>query len=187
MKSIGQQIKEARKSKGFSQEKLAELSSLNMRTIQRIEANENEPRKESLKNLCEVLSLDFQVLNKQVTNTTKPYDHIVNYIFLILLNILMMFTIGYLTIDSEANLNSRIGAFLLSILIPYVIVTKTHHMRPIERILKFGSGFILYIILANIITEFGSDIVFLLTPFLLIALAILFYGKSSKYTMRPSS
>ena len=44
MNLVGVKIKELRKKKGFSQEELAETAKVNLRTIQRIENNENEPR-----------------------------------------------------------------------------------------------------------------------------------------------
>tara|TARA_R110002049_G_C9063249_1_gene554354 strand:- start:740 stop:883 length:144 start_codon:yes stop_codon:yes gene_type:complete len=44
MSIIGRTICEARKSKGLTQEELAESTKINLRTIQRIENNENEPR-----------------------------------------------------------------------------------------------------------------------------------------------
>src|SRR5699024_6858386 len=108
---------------------------------------------------------------------------IVNSIFLIALNLILTLIIGYLTLDSDANLNSRIGAILLSFLIPYYIVSKTYNMSGIERMLKFGFGFIGYIILAIVrgfmirnlsIFLFHS----LLIPCLLAALAFLYYGNS---------
>jgi len=43
MNEIGQKIREVRKRKGLSQEELAESAKVNLRTIQRIENNENEP------------------------------------------------------------------------------------------------------------------------------------------------
>ena len=55
MKSIGQKIAELRKFKGFSQEGLAEQTNVNLRTIQRIEKDENKPSGTTLKMLCEVL------------------------------------------------------------------------------------------------------------------------------------
>jgi len=73
---------------------------------------------------------------------------IVNGFFLVVLNIVLMMIIGYLTLDSEANINSRIGAYLLSFFIPVFIVLKTRNMNGLERMLKFGFGFIFYIILA---------------------------------------
>lgn len=54
---IANRVKELRKSKGFSQEELAEKSGLNTRTIQRIENGSNEPRGDSLSRLASVLGV----------------------------------------------------------------------------------------------------------------------------------
>ena len=42
MKGVGSKIREIRKRKGLSQEELAEVAKVNLRTIQRIENNANE-------------------------------------------------------------------------------------------------------------------------------------------------
>jgi hypothetical protein len=102
---------------------------------------------------------------------------IVNGFFLIVLNLTLMVIIGFLTLDSEANINSRIGAFLLSFLIPAFIALKTKSMTGLERMLKFGLGFIIYIILALIMIPLPDALLTGLAPCLIIALAILFYGK----------
>jgi transcriptional regulator with XRE-family HTH domain len=52
---VGQKIKEARKTKGFSQEELAERAKINLRTVQRIETNESEPRGTTLNLICGVI------------------------------------------------------------------------------------------------------------------------------------
>lgn len=57
MKEIGEKIREVRKKKGLSQEELAESSKVNLRTIQRIENNESEPRGKTLHLICEVLDI----------------------------------------------------------------------------------------------------------------------------------
>lgn len=102
---------------------------------------------------------------------------IVNGFFLIVLNIVLMLIIGFLTLDSEANTNSRIGAFLLSFFIPFFISLKTKNMHGLERLLKFGIGFIAYIIIALIMLPFPATLVTGLIPCLIIALAVLYYGK----------
>jgi transcriptional regulator with XRE-family HTH domain len=48
---LANRIKNLRIRKGFSQEELAEISGLSLRTIQRIENGETEPRGDSLKRL----------------------------------------------------------------------------------------------------------------------------------------
>lgn len=49
---LANRIKNHRTKKGFSQEELAEISGLSLRTIQRIENGESEPRGDSLKRLA---------------------------------------------------------------------------------------------------------------------------------------
>lgn len=183
MNSIGKKISETRRLKGFTQEELAELSKVNLRTIQRIENSKNEPRGKTLSLICDVLQIDkadLQELNKLTQNKTIGV-FVVNGVFLILLNLLLMFIIGYLTLDSEANFNSRIGAFLLSFFIPFFIVYFTQKMSATERILKFGIGFIGYIVMLIFIQGFADGFragirtgLFLC---LLMSISVLFYGK----------
>jgi len=101
---------------------------------------------------------------------------IVNVFFLIVLNMVLMAITGFLTLDSEANTNSRIGAYLLSFFIPFFIVLKTKKMSGLERMLKFGLGYILYIIMSLIIVGFAPTFLTGLTPCLVIALGTLNYG-----------
>lgn len=54
---LSQRIKELRNRKGFSQEELSEKSGLSLRTIQRIEKGETEPRGDSLKRLASVFEV----------------------------------------------------------------------------------------------------------------------------------
>ena len=55
METLALRISEIRLQKGFSQEALAELSGLNLRTIQRIEKGETTPRGDSLQRLSKAL------------------------------------------------------------------------------------------------------------------------------------
>jgi len=57
METIGEKILEIRKQKGLTQEELADRAKINLRTVQRIEKNETEPRGNTLKMLCNVLEL----------------------------------------------------------------------------------------------------------------------------------
>jgi transcriptional regulator with XRE-family HTH domain len=59
MKSLGEKIKGARKSKHLTQEELSELSKINLRTIQRIENDENTPRGQTLNLICNALDLNI--------------------------------------------------------------------------------------------------------------------------------
>ncbi len=60
MEDIGQKIKSIRKQKGLSQEELADLAKVNLRTIQRIENNESEPRGKTLQLICDVLNVNIE-------------------------------------------------------------------------------------------------------------------------------
>ena len=56
-KELGKKVKSLRNRKGLSQELLAEKSGLSLRTIQRIENGETEPRGETLKRLASTLEV----------------------------------------------------------------------------------------------------------------------------------
>ena len=54
---LAKKIKELRSRKGYSQDELAEYSQLSLRTIQRIENGETEPRGDTLKRLANALNV----------------------------------------------------------------------------------------------------------------------------------
>ena len=60
MNTLGGKIKELRKKKGLSQEELAESSKVNLRTIQRIEKDQSEPRGKTLNLICQVLGVNAE-------------------------------------------------------------------------------------------------------------------------------
>ncbi|MFN3665595.1 MAG: helix-turn-helix domain-containing protein [Sediminibacterium sp.] len=63
---VGKKIAAARKLKGLTQEELADLSQITVRTIQRIEAGNNTPQSFTLKAIAKALELDYADL---LTNT----------------------------------------------------------------------------------------------------------------------
>jgi transcriptional regulator with XRE-family HTH domain len=183
MNSIGKKISETRKLKGFTQEELAELSKVNLRTIQRIENSKNEPRGKTLSLICDVLQINKGEL-EQLNNLTQNKSivaFIINCIFLILLNLLLMSISGYMTLDADKT-NSKVGAVLLSFFISFFIVYYTQKMKATERVLKFGSGYIMYPIvllygqgfMGACRAGFGSW----LFSCLLISVGVLFYGNA---------
>ena len=58
MKEIGNRIREIRKQKGLSQEDLANAANINLRTVQRIEKDQSEPRGKTLQLICEALHVE---------------------------------------------------------------------------------------------------------------------------------
>jgi transcriptional regulator with XRE-family HTH domain len=179
MNLIAKKISETRRIQGLTQEELAEKSQINLRTIQRIENNESEPRGKTLSLICDVLQIDIRELlttdNSQ--NKINIGTRIANGLFLLVLNLVLMGIIGYLTLDISANLNSKFGGFLLSFFLPFFIVMLTKKMNGMERMLKFGLGYISYFILVMIINGFPLGFGTGLFPCLLISLTVLYFGK----------
>lgn len=64
------QVQKLRLQRGWSQQQLAELSGLSVRTIQRIE-NGQTPSMESLKSLASVFEIDFSALSSETTMTAS--------------------------------------------------------------------------------------------------------------------
>lgn len=75
-------LKELRISRHFSQEQLAQMSGLNVRTIQRIESGHNASV-ESLKCLAAALDVDVPTLNQEKFMIDKQSDHWKNLPFIL--------------------------------------------------------------------------------------------------------
>lgn len=183
MSYIGKKISEARKQKGFTQEELAELSKVNLRTIQRIENNNNEPRGKTLELICEVLQIDkgeLQDLNKTSENN-RIGAFVVNAIFLILLNLAITLAFSYMVTPIEASANSKFGAVLLSFFMPFTIFYYTQNMTATERIFKFGICWMIYLTTLlyaqGFRTALGIGFRTWIFSCILIYFGVLFYGK----------
>lgn len=178
MNGIAKKISEIRKIKGLTQEELAEQAKINLRTIQRIENSESEPRGKTLNLICEVLEIDSEdlMLTKSTFREKNIGTKIINGLFLIILNMVLMAIIGFLTLDSNANMNSIFGGYLLSVFLPFFIVIMTKKMSGMERMLKFGFGYIAYFVLVMAIYGFPTGFGTGLFPCLLISLSILYFG-----------
>ena len=68
--SVSKNVKAFRVQRGFSQEKLAELTGLSLRTIQRVENSETEPMGDTLIRISEA----FQVTPDELMQMDKPQD-----------------------------------------------------------------------------------------------------------------
>ncbi len=62
METIGHKIYNARRKKGFSQERLADEAGISLRTLQRMEKSETQPHGHTLKAICSVLDLQVEDL-----------------------------------------------------------------------------------------------------------------------------
>jgi len=73
MENIGSKIKDLRLLKGLTQEELAEQTGLSVRTIQRIESGEVDPRTYTLTALAQALEVDLEVLTSTKIDTPKSF------------------------------------------------------------------------------------------------------------------
>ena len=111
---LAQRLKSLRIRKGFSQEELSEKAGLSLRTIQRIENGETEPRGDSLKRLSVALDVPFD----EIVDWTIQEDN------------------GFL---SSLNLSalSFIVFPILGILVPLIIwITKKDKIRKLNEVAK---------------------------------------------------
>ena len=65
---LGIRIQELRKQKAMTQEDLAEKTGLSVRTIQRIESGEVDPRSYTLSQIAEALGVEIEALTKEQEN-----------------------------------------------------------------------------------------------------------------------
>jgi len=91
------------------------------------------------------------------------------------INIFLAFLYGYLTIDILANTNSRTGAMILSILIPLYIIEKTANFTGMERLVKFGSGLILYAVAGILLHGVNILVTTTFLPAVLLTLLLLYF------------
>ncbi|MTI86893.1 MAG: helix-turn-helix domain-containing protein [Balneolaceae bacterium] len=109
---LQKRLKELRKRKGFTQEELAEKAELSLRTIQRIENGESDPRGETLRRLASALETSpEELLDWQI----EEDDNV--------LTILNMSQLGYLAFP------------LIGILIPLMIwILKKEKIRHVDTV-----------------------------------------------------
>ena len=134
---ISKKIKETRKIKGLTQEQLAELSLVNLRTIQRIENNDSIPRESTLKLICDALEIDMKdfLIEKEIPEKNSVAVRIANVFFLTVLNIILMLITGYATLSHDANINSQVGGCLLSFFIPFLKTKKCPKLKSMVRLI----------------------------------------------------
>ncbi len=127
MSEIGNKIKQKRKQKGLSQEELAESAKINLRTIQRIENNENEPRGKTLHLICEALEMKSEDLFQNQKYEDKTYLTIfhlavLTFVVIPLGNIIIPLVMWVNKKDSIKGFK-KIGANTLNYQITWSIIT----------------------------------------------------------------
>lgn len=127
MNNIGTKIKDLRKKKGLSQEALAESAKVNLRTIQRIEKGESDPRGKTLSLICEVLEVPAETIldyGKQEDNNYLVFFHlsVLSFLVIPLGNIILPLVLWMSKKDKIIGLN-EIGANLLNFQILWTMVS----------------------------------------------------------------
>lgn len=127
MNEIGLNLKEIRKKKGLSQYELAEAARVNLRTIQRIEKNESEPRGKTLNLICEVLDINAE----DILDYGKKSDKSYLIIFHLSVILFLVIPLGNIIIPLVLWMNQKnkiiglkeVGANLLNFQILWSVVT----------------------------------------------------------------
>ncbi|NGP77550.1 helix-turn-helix transcriptional regulator [Balneolaceae bacterium YR4-1] len=123
---ISKEIKEVRIQKGYSQEKLAKKSDLSLRTIQRVENGETEPRGDTINRIAEALGVPANKLigNQKVKDNsylTSLHISALSFLLFPLLGILIPILLS--TIQRDENWHLTVNAKkLLSFQITWNIV-----------------------------------------------------------------
>jgi transcriptional regulator with XRE-family HTH domain len=125
-KELAQKIKELRTRKGLSQEKLAETAQINLRTIQRIEGGETEPRGDTLKRIANALNVTPDELIDWTEQEDKGLLVFLNlsalsFIAFPLLGVIVPLAIWILKKDKITNTN-EIGRRLLNFQISWCLI-----------------------------------------------------------------
>ncbi|WP_434035547.1 DUF4870 domain-containing protein [Formosa sp. 4Alg 33] len=129
MNEIGRKIKEIRKKKGLSQEELAEYATVNLRTVQRIENNESEPRGKTLHLICKALDIhaeDILDYGKHIDTNYLIYFHlsVLTGIIIPSGNIIIPFIL-WMTKKDKINGLKEMGANLLNFQIVWTFFAST--------------------------------------------------------------
>jgi len=135
METIGIKISQIRKQKALSQEQLAEISKVNVRTIQRIENNETTPRGTTLKLICDALEVSPQ----EMMNFEKTKDN--SLLIWLHLSVLLGYVLP-----------------LGNLILPLILwLTNKNHIEDVDKLGKNILNFqIFYSILISVIVFVGA-------------------------------
>lgn len=123
---LAQKIKELRFRRGLSQEKLSEIAQINLRTVQRIERGETDPRGDTLKRIAIALNVTPDELIDWTEQEDKGFLAFFNlsalsYIAFPLLGIIVPLAIWILKKDKISHTN-EIGKRLLNFQITWCLM-----------------------------------------------------------------
>ena len=170
---LAQKIKDLRNRKGLSQEQLADAAKINLRTVQRIEAGETEPRGDTLTRIANALNIKPEELIDWTEQEDKGFLAVLNlsalsFFAFPLLGIIVPLALWILKKDKIRN-SDKVGKRLLNFQISWCIVlflgytllitSKIFHVAlplPDISVMNLGRGELLIVIiplfyLANVV------------------------------------
>jgi len=123
---LAKKIKALRTRKGFSQDELAETAQINLRTVQRIESGETEPRGDTLKRLATALNVTADELIDWAEQEDNGFLILINlsaltFIVFPLLGVVVPLALWFLKKDKIKNLN-EMGKSLVNFQITWCIL-----------------------------------------------------------------
>jgi uncharacterized Tic20 family protein len=176
---LSNRVKVLRSRKGFSQEQLAEISSLSLRTIQRIENDETLPRGDTLTRLAVALQvspdelIDWQVLEDKNVLLLLNLSQL-SFLAFPLLGIILPLVIWVLKKDKVKNvnetgksiLNFQISwTILLFSLYVFMIISMFMHLgiriSPLQPVITIGAFYIynsLVILINTVRRQMGNKV-----------------------------
>ena len=124
--NLGKKVKDLRMRQGLSQEELAEISQLSLRTIQRIENGETEPSGHSLKALASALKITPDDLIDWSQQEDKAFLSVLNlsslgFVFFPLLGVIIPLTLWILKKEKIRHVNET-GKHILNFQITWSLV-----------------------------------------------------------------
>jgi transcriptional regulator with XRE-family HTH domain len=152
---LSKRVKELRSRKGLSQEQLAEISGLSLRTIQRIENGETEPRGETLKRLMNALEvapddlMDWSIAEDKGFLTAMNLSSL-GFLFFPLLGILIPLILWISKKDKVKNVNET-GKAILNFQITWVLILSLIYFLLISGIISRLNWF------GNITSHIGGE------------------------------
>jgi transcriptional regulator with XRE-family HTH domain len=123
--TLSQKLKELRSQKGLSQEQLADSAQINLRTVQRIERGETEPRGDTLKRLAIALNITPDELIDWAEHEDNSYLVFFNlsalsFLAIPLMGIIVPLALWFLKKDKIKGLYQN-GKFLLNFQITWCL------------------------------------------------------------------
>lgn len=127
MTTVGKKITEIRKQKGLTQEEVAETANINLRTLQRIEKGETEPRGNSLNGICNALNIAIEDILDYGKNDDPTYLmflqlSVISFCILPLGNIILPLILWLNKRDKITHVNQH-GANIINFQIVYTVLT----------------------------------------------------------------